>query len=71
MFSQIKDIYKTYQTGFSFFRIGNAKGWDLGALGCKGSQKIKHRVGANQIDGDDEQNRMQLKFSPYGQTGDL
>ena len=26
---------------------------------------------AYQIDGDDEQNRMQVKFSPAGQTGDL
>ena len=26
---------------------------------------------AYQIDGDDEQNRMQVKFSSYGQTGDL
>ena len=26
---------------------------------------------AYQINGDDKQNRMQVKFSPYGQTGDL
>ena len=26
---------------------------------------------AYQIDGDDEENRMQVKFSLYGQTGDL
>ena len=28
-------------------------------------------VAAYQIDEDDKQNRMQVKFSSYGQTGDL
>ena len=54
--------YKTYQTGFSFCRLGH------------GGQKnffFKHSHVAYQIDGDDEQNRMQVKFSSYGQTGDL
>ena len=31
----------------------------------------KAPVLAYQIDGDDEQNRMQVEFSSYGQTGDL
>ena len=44
------------------------------ALGCPGGQKLfyfKHSQLAYQIDGDDKQNRMQVKFLPYGQTGDL
>ena len=32
---------------------------------------FKHGHVEYQIDGDDEQNRMQVKFSSYGQTGDL
>ena len=32
---------------------------------------FKHGHVAYQIDGDDEQNRMQVKFSSWGQTGDL
>ena len=50
------------------------QGLDLGALGVpRGSKKVlfKHGHVAYQIDGDDEQNRMQVKFSSYGQTGDL
>ena len=41
------------------------QGWDLGALGvARGSKKIfKHDHVAYQIDGDDEQNRMQVTFS--------
>ena len=52
--------YKTYQTGFSCPRGGT-----LGCWGCPGGQKIilKNGHGAYQIDGDDEQNRMQVKFS--------
>ena len=46
--------------------------WDFGALGVpRGSKKFKHGHVAYQIDGDDKQNRMQVKFSSYGQTGDL
>ena len=44
------------------------------ALGCSGGQKLfyfKHGQLAFQTNGDDEQNRMQVKFLPYGQTGDL
>ena len=37
IFSQIKDIL-TYQTGFSFGHLGNAKGWDLGVLWGVGGQ---------------------------------
>ena len=34
-------------------------------------KKFKHGHVAYQIDGDDEQIRMQVKFSSYGQPGDL
>ena len=48
-------------------------GWDIGALGCRGGLHFffKHGHMAYQIDGDDEQNRMQVKFSSKGQTGYL
>ena len=40
-------------------------GWDFGGLGVpRGSKKkFKHCHVAYQIEGDDEQNRMQVKFS--------
>ena len=47
---------------------------DFGALGVpRGSIFFffKHGHVAYQIDGDDKQNRMQVKFSSEGQTGDL
>ena len=50
------------------------QGRDFGALERPGGQKsfyFKHGQLAYQIDGDDEQNRMQVKFSPYKRTGDL
>ena len=46
----------------------------LWGAGCPGGQKLfyfKHGHAAYQIGGDVEQNRMQLKFSSHGQTGDL
>ena len=59
--------YKTYQTGFSFCRLGHAPGVGLrgagGAQGVKNDFFFKHGHVAFQIDGDDEQNRMQVKFS--------
>ena len=46
------------------------QGWDFGALGVpRGSNFFFFKHG--QIDGDDEQNRMQVTFLSYGQTGDL
>ena len=67
--------YKTYQTGFSFCRLGHAPGVGLrGAGGAQEGQKyffFKHGHVAYQIDEDNEQNRMQVKYSSYGQTGDL
>ena len=41
-------------------------------MGCPGGQfSFKHGHVAYQIDGSDEQNRMQVTFSSYGQIGDL
>ena len=43
-----------------------------GTSGCFGSNFFsKHGRVAYQIEGDDEQTRIQVKFSPYGQTCDL
>ena len=44
----------------------------MGTWGAQGVNFFfKHGHLAYQIDGDDEQNRMQVTFSSYGQTGDL
>ena len=65
--------YKTYQTGFSFCCLGHAPGVGLwGAGGAQGQTFFfKHGHVAYQIDRDDEQNRMQVIFSSWGETGDL
>ena len=66
--------FKTYQTGLTFCRLSYAPGVVLLGAGCQGGQKLfyfKHGHVAYQIDGDVEQNRMQVKFPSYGQTGDL
>ena len=57
--------YKTYQTGFLFCHLVHALGVGrLGTGGAKGSKKMfKHGHVAYQIDGDDEQNTMQVTFS--------
>ena len=52
------------------------QGWDFRALGVpRGSKKkkknFKHGHVAYQIDTDELQNRMQVNFSSYGQTGGL
>ena len=51
------------------------QGWYFEALGVpRGGQKdffFKYGHVVYQIDVDDEQNRMQVKFSSKGQTGDL
>ena len=55
--------YKTYQTGFSFCRKGHAPGVGLwGAGGAQGLIFFKHGHVAYQIDGNDEQKKMQVKF---------
>ena len=68
--------YKTYQTRFSFCHLGHAPGVGLlgagvprgggGGGGGGGSKNIlfKHGHVAYQINGDDEQNKMQVKFLP-------
>ena len=58
--------YKTYQMGFSFCRLGHAP--EVGLMGAgvpRGSKKnfFKHSHVTYQINGDDKQNRMQVKFS--------
>ena len=59
----INERYKTDQTGFSFCRMGHAP--RVGLRGAQGVKKIffKHGHVAYQIDGDHEQNKMQVKFS--------
>ena len=58
--------YKTYQMGFSFCSLGHALGvglWDAGgAQGVKKKKNFKHGHVVYQIEGDDEQNRMQVNF---------
>ena len=61
-------VLKDKHTRRNFHSVAWAilQGWDFGALGCPGGPKImsfKHGHVAYQIDGDDEQNRMQVKFS--------
>ena len=58
--------YKTFQTGFSFCPLGHAPG--VGLWGAGGAQGVIffffiHGHVVYQIDGDGEQNRMQVKFS--------
>ena len=58
--------YKTYRTGFLFCRLGHTPGVELWLLGVPRGGAIfffKHGHVAYQIDGDDEQNRMHVKFS--------
>ena len=40
MYLLTNEIYITYQTGFSFGRLGQAQGWDLGYRGGVGGKKI-------------------------------
>ena len=59
------ETYPTYQSGFYFVTLLMPKGWDLGAPGCPGGSKnvlFEHGHVAYQIDGDDEQNKMQVKL---------
>ena len=66
--------YKTYQMGLSFCCLGHAPG--VGLWGAGGAQVVKfynfkHGHVAYQSDRDDEQNRVQVTFSSYGQNGDF
>ena len=75
VFVLTNERYKTYQTGFFILSPGSCpRGRTLGRWGGGGGargQKNDFNDVAYQIDGDDEQNRMQVKFSSYGETGDL
>ena len=65
VFSQMKDTKHIRRDFYSVARV-MPKGSDLGSLGVpRGSNNFffKHGHVAYQIDGDDEQNRMQVKFS--------
>ena len=53
---------KTYQMGFSFCHLGHATRGDFGSWGAQGVKKFKHSYVAYQIDGNDGQNKMQVKF---------
>ena len=64
VFVLTNERYKTHQTGFLFCRLGYAPGVGLwGALSAQGVVFFKHVRVAYQMDGDDEQNRKQVKFS--------
>ena len=57
--------YETYQTSFLFCRLGHGPG--VGLRGTGGAQVVKknflkHGRVAYKINGDDEQNRMQVTF---------
>ena len=65
VFSQMKDK-KHIRQDFHYIAWVMPQGWDFGALGVpKWSKKVifKHGHVAYQIDADDKQNRMQVKFS--------
>ena len=56
--------YKTYQTGFSSCACVMSQRVGLEGAGCPGGHFFfKHSHVAYQIDEEDEQNRMQVKFS--------
>ena len=57
-------VLKNKRMRFSLCRLGR----HLGLLGVNFFPK--HGRVAYQIEGDDEQNEIQVKFSPYGQTCD-
>ena len=59
---QMKDT-KHIRRDFHSFTLVMPQGWDFGALGCPGGvKKFKHGHVVYQIDEDDEQNKMQVKF---------
>ena len=66
VFSQMTDTKYMRQDSVTLVM---PKGWDFGGLGMPGGgggeikKKIKHGHLAYQIDGDDEQNKLHIKFS--------
>ena len=69
VFVLTNERHKTYQTGFLFCRMGHAPGVGLWGTGVpRGSHFFfKHGHVAYQIDGDDQQNKMQVTFSSWRQ----
>ena len=67
---QMKDT-KHIRRDFHSVTLVMPQGWGFGVP--RGSKNIffKHGHVAYQIDGDDQQNRMQVKFSSQDQTDDL
>ena len=63
-------VLKNKRMRFSLFRLGRTPGVGLGVAWGQFFFSKHGRV-AYQIEGDDEQNGIQVKFSPYGQTCDL
>ena len=63
MFSPLKDT-KHIRQDFHSVAWVMPQGWDFGVLGVPRWSKIKHGHLAYQIEEDDEQNRMQVKFHP-------
>ena len=61
-------VLKNKRMRFSYVAWVVLQGWDLGLLGVNFFPK--HGRVAYQIEADDEQNGIQVKFSPYGQTCD-
>ena len=61
-------VLKNKRMRFSLCRLGGTPGVALGV--AWGHFFPKHGHVAYQIEGDDEQNGMQVKFPPYGQTCD-
>ena len=63
-------VLKNKRNGISLCRLGHTLGG--GTWGCLWVNFFyKHRRVAYQIEGDGEQNGVQVKCSPYGQTCDL
>ena len=66
--------YKAYQMGFSFCRLGHAPGGGL--WGTWGAQGVNNYFISNMVNWHTKstgmaRNKNQIKFLPYGQTGDL
>ena len=62
MFSQIKDI-KHIEQDFHSVAWFMSQGWDLGMHGGPKFSFSEHGHVADQIEGDGEKNRIQVKFS--------
>ena len=64
-------VLKNKRNGIFIMSPGSySRGWDLGLLGGQ-FRFSKHGRVAYQTEGDGEQNRIQVKCSPFGQTCDL